>query len=277
MWTPPPGAKLEPLTGGVNHSGWLVTEPDGSRYAVKTTPGVPPELFDAEAEGLTVLRESGYVTAPRVLELSARFLKLEALHPAPALDDDAFWERLGRELAQLHLATRHDRFGWHRDNWLGTVRQYNTWMDDCYEHFVQLRLLRYLTEPIVEQTLSPADRAGIERICARLPQLLPPSYPALTHGDFWHGNILADGTGRPALIDPHVSYSWPEVDVSLMLCYGGPQRFFAAYHEIRPPAAADWREQLRLVHLRELLSVLSHGDDVPRIHQEIVALVKRYG
>jgi fructosamine-3-kinase len=266
---------LVPLTGGANHSGWLVTEPGGVRYVVKTTPDLPAGLFEAEAEGLTVLRESGCVTAPRVLEVTETLLKLEALDPAPPFDDHAFWERLGRELAQLHLTVRHDRFGWHRDNWLGKVRQYNTWTDDCYEHFVQLRLVRYLTEPIVEQTLSPQDRAGIERICARLPELLPPSYPALTHGDFWHGNILS-AAGRPALIDPHVSYSWPEVDVSLMFCYGGPERFFAAYHEVCPPTAADWREQLRLVHLRELLSVLAHGDDVVNVHQQIVALVRRY-
>lgn len=277
VWTPPEGAKLEPLTGGANHSGWLVTETDGSRYAVKTTPDLPAGLFEAEAEGLTVLRETGCVGAPGVLDVGADYLKLEALNPAPGLDDAAFWERLGRELAQLHLTTRHTRFGWHRDNWLGTVRQYNAWTDDCYEHFVQLRVLRYLSEPVVAETLSAADRAGIERICARLPELLPPSYPALTHGDFWHGNVLVDATGRPAVIDPHVSYSWPEVDVSLMLCYGGPERFFAAYHEVLPPASADWRDQLRLVHLRELLSVLAHGDDVHNVHQHIVALVKRYG
>src|SRR5690606_39769519 len=66
-------------------------------------------------------------------------------------------------LAHLHTTTRHPRFGWHRDNWLGRRRQVNTWTDDGFEFFARHRLLRWLHEPRVRETLDAADRAALER------------------------------------------------------------------------------------------------------------------
>jgi fructosamine-3-kinase len=250
-----------PLAGGTNHDTWLVTRVDGSQLVLKTTPHLPPDVFDAEAEGLDALRGSGQVGAPVVIDVGPHFLALEALRPTPALDDAAFWERTGRALARLH-SRRGRRFGWHRDNWLGLVRQHNTWTGDPYEFFTRYRILRYLPEPHVRAVLDAAELAAVERICERLPQLVPPSYPALTHGDLWHGNVLATADGTPALIDPAVSWSWPEVDLSMMAQCGAPEPFFSAYHDIRPPQP-DWRDHLALLHLRELLSVLAHGPRLP--------------
>lgn len=247
-----------PLAGGTNHSGWLVTRPDGSRVAVKTTENLPADVFETEAEGLLALRDSGAVAAPAVLEVGPDYLVLEGLDPAPDHDDARFWEEAGRALARLH-SIRGERFGWHHDNWLGLVRQVNTWAEDCYEFFTQHRVLRYLPEPAVAAVLDRADRAAVERICAKLPELVPPSYPALTHGDLWWGNVMATAAGRPALIDPAVSWSWPEVDISMMSCADpAPECFFSAYHEILPPEPG-WQERMRLLHLRELLSVIAHG------------------
>ncbi len=36
------------------------------------------------------------------------------------------------------------------------------------------RLLRYLTEAPAEQALTATDRRALERLCARLPELIPP-------------------------------------------------------------------------------------------------------
>lgn len=267
---------LVPLTGGTNHSGWLATLADGRRVAVKITPDMPADLFETEAEGLIALGAGGRIATPEVIAVGADHLVLAAVAPAPDLDDLAFWAEAGRRLADLH-ADRGERFGWHRDNWLGLVRQVNTWTDDAYEFFVQHRVLRYLTEPRVEAALDRETRAGVERICARLPDLVPAPYPALTHGDLWHGNFMATDDGRPVLIDPSVSWSWPEVDISMMFCAGSPvpDRFFAAYHEIMP-TDGDWRERARLLHLRELLSVMAHPGVEPPVPQ-VLDLVRRYG
>src|ERR1700754_1773449 len=101
---------VAPLAGGTHHTAWIATQADGTRYVVKSTPGVPPDMFDTEAEGLTVLRRSGVIGAPRVVAVGADHLVMEALNPVPGFADTGFWERAGRALARLHLI-RGARFG----------------------------------------------------------------------------------------------------------------------------------------------------------------------
>ena len=269
----------DPLAGGTNHRVSLVTRVDGSRLVVKSTTDLPADVFDAEAEGLAALGGSGAIDAARVVAVGPGFLVLEELRPTPPLEDSNFWARTGRELAHLH-ERRGERFGWHRDNWLGLVRQVNPWTEDCYEFFVRHRIMRYLPEPHVTAVLDARDRAGIERIGDRLPDLVPPSYPALTHGDLWPGNVLATADGVPVLIDPAVSWSWPEVDLSMMLRGRAPEAFFAGYQEIRP-LDPGWRDHFALLHLRELLSVLAHGELLPGAPDwavpEVRELIRRFG
>jgi fructosamine-3-kinase len=84
---------------------------------------------------------------------------------------------------------------------------------------------------------------AVERLCAALPELIPPHTAALTHGGLWIGNILADDAGRPSLIDPVVSYTWPEIDLAMLWVQRRPPaaaRFFAVYEELAHPFAG-WR------------------------------------
>lgn len=265
----------EQLAGGTHHEVWLATQPDGSRLVIKATPGAPPGMFADEAEGLVVLRDSGTVQAPRVVEVGPDVLVLEALEQLPGDADTGFWERAGRALAALH-SIEHDRFGWPHDNWLGPSRQLNPWTEDGYEFYARYRILRYLGEPAVAAVLDGPQRAAVERICARLPQLVPPARPALTHGDLWRGNLLSTSDGQVAVIDPAVSWSWPAADVAMLLFSGGgvPDRLFAAYHELRPPEP-DWRDHLLLLHLRELLCMISQGH--PEAAPPVLDLIRRYG
>lgn len=267
-------AAVEPLTGGYHHAVWLATQPDGRRVVVKTTEGAPPGMFRAEAEGLAALARTGTVAAPEVIEYADGHLVLEWLPPLP-LADTAFWERAGRALAALH-GIEHDRFGWPEDNWLGPTRQVNTWTSDGYEFFATHRILRYLAEPNAQAVLTAEQRAGIERICARLPDLVPPAPPTLTHGDLWRGNMLATPGGTIALIDPAVSWSWAGTDLSMLHCTTVPlpPPFFAAYHEVRPPEPG-WRDHYRVLHLREHLCVLAQGDPRAATHiQETLDLFR---
>ena len=256
------------VAGGDISTAWQVTCGDGRTVIVKTfgnvTEGVsvpPAGLYEVEAEGLAALRTIGGVRTPDVLAVTATCLVLERLD-TPADDDTRFWTRAGRSLAIMH-GVLGPRYGWARDGWLGRLPQDNTWHDDGYEFFATNRILRWLPEPAVTAALTAGDRAAIERLCHRLPELVPPAPPSLTHGDLARSNILSDG-GRPALIDPSVSWMWPEVDLSMLYCLGRmtprsrlPDRFYSAYAEIRP-LDDGWRERMPLLHLRELLSLLAH-------------------
>ncbi|WP_043599477.1 fructosamine kinase family protein [Cellulomonas flavigena] len=248
---------VEAAEGGQAAVAGLARRRDGSRVFVKAFDEPPAaDVFAAEAEGLAALRMLGGATTPEVLLASTDLLVLEALHPRR--DDAAFWEHLAHDLARVH-STTHDRFGWHQDNWLGRRRQANTWEEDGFEFFTQHRLLRWLDEPRVQAALDAEDRAALERLCARLPELLPERPACLVHGDLWAGNVLATAAGAPALIDPAVSYTWAEIDLAHVWTTSPPPqaaRFFAVYAEVTG-LDAGWRERVPLVQLRQHLAVVA--------------------
>ncbi|MGC4950146.1 fructosamine kinase family protein [Streptomyces sp. DT224] len=252
---------IEPATGGFAATGGLARRADGTSVFVKAFDEPPSDdVFAAEAEGLAVLREAGGVTTPEVVHADRDVLVLSALRPRP--ETESFWEQLAHVLARLHTGTRQTRFGWHRDNWLGRRRQVNTWADDGFEFFARNRLLRWLGERRVEQALDTADRAALERLCDRLPDLLPVAPACLTHGDLWTMNVMATPGGRPALIDPAVSYMWAEVDLAHLWTTSPPPEshvFFEVYAELTG-LDRDWRARMPILQLRQHLAVIAQFD-----------------
>jgi len=254
-------ASVEAVTGGFISVAGTATLRDGGRVFAKTLAVADADLFEVEAAGLAALHRLGGVRVPAVVHVSRPLLVLEAL--LPRREDERFWERLGHMVAALHTSTVGDRFGWHRDGWQGRMRQDNRWETDGYAFYAQHRILRWLPEPLVEAAFDREERRAVERLCAALPELIPPHPPSLTHGDLWLENILADDSGAPALIDPAVSYAWPEVDLAALWCSPRPpasERFYAVYEEIaRPPDG--WRDRAQLLRIWDLFSTIAHGLD----------------
>jgi fructosamine-3-kinase len=254
-------ATLEAVTSGSFCVAGMAALRDGGRVFAKTLAEADADLLEVEAAGLSALRELGGARVPAVVYVSPRLLVLEALRPRG--DGERFWEELARMVAALHTSTVSGRFGWHRDGWHGRLRQDNRWETDGHAFFAQHRILRWLPEPLVEAEFDREERRAVERLCAALPELIPRHQPSLTHGDMWPGNILADGTGEPALIDPAVSYTWPEVDLAELWCPPRPpasERFFAVYEELARPFDG-WRDQAQLLRIWDLFSVIAHGLD----------------
>ncbi|MFJ7017952.1 fructosamine kinase family protein [Streptomyces sp. NPDC101117] len=249
---------IEPVAGGFAATSVLVRRGDGTSVFVKTFSEPPSDdAFAAEAEGLTVLSKAGGVTTPEIILVDRDVLVLSTLRPQPRTE--VFWEQLAHVLARLHTTTRHPRFGWHQDNWLGRRRQFNTWEDDGFEFFAQNRLLRWLGERRVQETLDAADRMALERLCERLPELLPIKPACLTHGDLWAMNVMATADGRPALIDPAVSYTWAEVDLAHLWTTAPPPEahvFFTLYAELTG-LDRGWRERMPILQLRQHLAVIA--------------------
>jgi fructosamine-3-kinase len=246
------------LSGGVIADAWLITYADGTQVVAKTLAGAAPDLFAIEADGLAALRGTGYLATPQVLAVTERLLLLEAL--APLDDSEPSWERFARDLAAAHRSTAGGRFGWPRDGYLGRLRQVNTWTGSGHQFFAEHRLLRYLSEPAAEQVLTAADRRAVERLCARLPEIIPDMPAVLTHGDLWTGNLVSQPGGRITAIDPAVARTWAEVDLSMLWSsHRSPasDRFFAAYQELNP-SPPGWTGRMPILHLREHLSVIAH-------------------
>jgi fructosamine-3-kinase len=248
---------VQPLSGGAIADVWLISYADGRQVVGKTVAGVPADLFAVEAEGLAVLRATGQLRTPGVLGVTSRLILLEALSACP--DTPAAWERFARDLAAVHRGTVHDEFGWRRDGYLGRLRQVNTWTASGHEFFAEHRLLRYLREPAARRALDAGDRRALERLCDRLPEVVPAMPAVLTHGDLWGGNLLG-ADGRITVIDPAVSYAWAETDLSMLWSNPRPpasDRFFGVYQELSP-SPPGWIDRMPILNLRELLSTVAH-------------------
>ncbi len=85
-------AALGRLPGGTLADVWLITYADATQVIGKTVTGAAPDMFEAEADGLTALRGTGHLATPQVLAVTGGLLLLEAL--AARDDSEQSWERL---------------------------------------------------------------------------------------------------------------------------------------------------------------------------------------
>jgi fructosamine-3-kinase len=252
---------VRPTDEGLAAVSGLVTLADRRQVFAKTFAQRPEgDVFADEAEGIEVLHAAGLAT-PDVLHCGDDLLVLSLLQPRP--DTEQFWGQLAHDLARVHQATVTDRFGWPHDNWLGPMRQHNAWHHDGFAFFAERRVLRWLPERRVAAKLDATERDALERLCAALPDLMATRPACLTHGDFWKQNILATADGRPAVIDPAVSYMWADVDLAHLWSTPHPpqaERFFAVYGELTS-AEPGWTDRLAYVQLRQHLALMAMFDD----------------
>ncbi len=270
--------EIRPTSEGLAAVSGLATLTDHRVVFAKTFAEEPlGDVFPQEAEGLAVLRAAGLATAD-VLHCGENLLVLSLLQPRP--DRARFWEQLAQNLSHLHGTTVSDRFGWAQDNWLGPMRQLNPWNDNGFDFFAECRVLRWLPEPRVTAKLDARQRDALTRLCAALPELMPPRPACLTHGDFWTQNILATADGTPAVIDPAVSYMWADVDLAHLWSTPHPpaaERFFAVYGELTGEEPG-WTERLAYVQLRQHLALMAMFEDdwgsTEAVHQLIAPFLR---
>jgi fructosamine-3-kinase len=256
----PAGAVVIARVGGGDiNDAFRVRLADGREAFLKTRAGAAPGEYAAEAAGLRWLAEPGALRTPAVLEVADGHLALEWV--APGRLDAAGIEELGRGLATTHAAAAAGfgaadgaGAGGETAAGFGSLRLSNEPCDD-WPTFYGERRLRPLAQIARERAvLSGEAVAAIERVCARLGELVgAPESPARLHGDLWSGNVMAGADGRPWLIDPSAYGGHREVDLAMLRLFGSPgERVFAAYEELAP-LAHGWQERVELYQLLPLL------------------------
>lgn len=225
------------VSGGNTHRALSVS--DGrTRYFVKHGGAHTREMFEAEADGLAALAETGALRVPAVIGIAAddngACLVLEHLdiRPLQSAEDGS---RFAEALAELHHHLG-ERFGWRRNNFIGDNPQDNTPTDN-WARFVGEQRLR----PQLERARENGFTGDLQRHGARLIDRLPALFldyrpqPGLLHGDLWHGNVGMTEAGQPVVFDPAVHYGDRESDLAMSELFGNfPPSFYAAYRKAWP-------------------------------------------
>jgi fructosamine-3-kinase len=247
--------RTAPVGGGcINPSARLEAE-DGEVHFLKWNSASPPEMFGAEADGLGALAASGPLRIPEVLghggsgtTLDPAWLLLEFIPQGRPGPDYGRW--LGQGLAGLHASALTNSetvegttYGWHRDNFIGSLHQENAPSDDWIAFWRELRL-----EPQLRMARDRGHFAGrggqvMDLLLARLEEVMADAGaegPALLHGDLWSGNFYAGPGGEPVLIDPAVYRGAGEVDLAMMELFGSLPRGFREGYATRRGLAPEY-------------------------------------
>jgi fructosamine-3-kinase len=246
-----------PVGGGDISSAWRIRT-ENSAVFLKTGPASALDMFQAEADGLRELAKADAVRVPKVLGCiysgKESVLALEWIDfELPTVS--AEW-MFGSKLAKLHRYTA-DRFGWRRDNTIGSSPQHNKWSDDWVQFFKEHR---------IGFQLELASRNGFRgdlqtlgtRLLDNIAQYFSDYWPeaSLLHGDLWGGNwAVADSL--PVIYDPAVYYGDRETDLAMTKLFGGfGPAFYEAYEDAWPLAAGS-AERERLYQLYHVLNHLN--------------------
>jgi fructosamine-3-kinase len=191
-----------------------------------------------EAAGLRWLAAAG-ARVPAILDESPGRLVLQRIEPGRL--DNAGEEDLGRMLAVMHRAGAPHFGSLPGDGpfLVGRCELASPEADDWNRYYLEHRLM-----PLAARVEIDVDRVRVDA---------PPEPPARLHGDLWSGNVLADRSGRPWLVDPAAYGGHREMDLAMLDLFGHvPQRTVDAYDEVAP-LADGWRERIALWQLFPLL------------------------
>ena len=211
-----------------------------------------PEMFEGEADGLGILKKAGEIRVPGVVcpgyAGTFSYLLLEFIDPGRKIP--SFYSDFGRSLARMHRHTA-DYFGLDHDNYMGSLRQFNTKHSDWISFFVEERLEKQIS--LSRNYFSSSDISAFKRLYNRLGELLPEEPPGLLHGDLWGGNYMVSPEGKACLIDPAVYYGHREIDIAMTTLFGGFEGdFYASYNE-EYPLEKGWKDRLDIFNLYPLL------------------------
>ncbi len=223
--------------GGCINDSQIIQLNDGSRYFLKTHKNADqyPGFFAAEFKSLSLISDSKTIRVPEPLLSQDDFIVMEYFEEGAR--DKAWYETIGQQLAQLHLKTRTEEFGFEQDNYLGTTLQPNkknkSWLEFWSEHRLGFQLALFSQKTTKDDPLLRSGYKLLDQLEVILGNLDEPA--VLLHGDLWSGNASADEQGQAIIFDPASYYGHREAEIGMMRLFGGfGPRVEAAYEEVWP-------------------------------------------
>jgi len=238
---------------------------DGERaYFVKLNDASGLAMFEAEAAGLAALAATNSLRVPAPLCTGTAGAQAYLVMEYISLGGRARREAValaGEKLAQLHRAS-WERFGWERDNTIGSNPQPNTPSSDWVDFWRDQRLGYQLELAAHNGHRGRLQERGA-RLLAGFGSLIDHApVPSLLHGDLWGGNLGFGAEGEPVVFDPAVYYGDREADLAMTELFGGfGGDFYAAYRAAWPlePGYSVRKSLYNLYHILNHLNLFGGG------------------
>lgn len=246
--------------GGDIHTSFVASA-ESAKWFIKCNHNQQAEVLASEYASLLELERLGVQAYPRPIKLlqhDGLVILIMAYHQLDRLTDTTAAE-LAKTLAAQHNIT-HDMFGWHQQNYIGSLPQANEQSRTWPEFFQQQRLLPQIAMAM-RNGLSASTVQMLERLAPLIEECLQDERikPCLLHGDLWSGNAAYDRQlDRPVLFDPAPYYGDPEVDLAMTELFGGfPADFYRVYRE-RRPEPERYQQRKAIYNLYHALNHFNH-------------------
>ncbi len=245
------------VSGGSINKAYCIKAESGEQLFLKLNREESLPMFEAERDGLNELAGVAAIRVPRPIATGSGAGHAWLVSEYIAFGRSGSEELFGSQMAALHRTTGR-RFGWHRDNTIGSTAQQNSESDNWAEFYHQHRL-RFQLELAESNGFGGSLQSKGERLVDSLEQFFTgySPEPSLLHGDLWGGNRAFDESGAPVIFDPATYYGDREADIAMTELFGGfGSNFYAAYHEAWP---LDDGYQVRKT-LYNLYHILNHAN-----------------
>ena len=191
--------------------------------------------FKEEVMGLEFLASRNCVIPEIISEgrfNNETYLVLEWVESS--FESSIFWRNFAFELARLHQE-KNESFGLEYSNFMGRLKQENTFKSKFVDFFIENRLLPQVKMAFSNGLLDKRAIQKFEKLYLELTNIFPVEKPTALHGDLWSGNFLCNSNEKVVFIDPAVYYGHREVDLSMTMLFGGfSKEFYSIYHEEFP-------------------------------------------
>jgi protein-ribulosamine 3-kinase len=224
------------ISGGCINSGGELKTSSGSFFIKWNDTLKYPGMFESEVKGLALLSSAAAIRTPQVIgsgeALHEQFIVMESVKAAQP--SSVYWVQLGERLASLHRHT-YDRFGLDHANYIGSLKQLNTFSNSWIDFFIENRLNAQVKLAVDTGRSDATLTKKFDGLYQLLHGMLPDEKPSLLHGDLWSGNLIVDEKGEPCLIDPAVYYGNREAELAFTKLFGGfPDTFYRVYNNSFP-------------------------------------------
>ncbi|MFB2582619.1 fructosamine kinase family protein [Herbiconiux sp. P15] len=248
----------------------------------KFDPSVPEGFYQAEAAGLSWLRDAGGVPVVRVEAVTSESIELEELRSTRPSREAA--RRFGELLARTHAAGA-PAFGSPPPTWQGecfigrrpmAVGEFSEWS----EFYPELRVRPYAEQAVARGNLSADGFQTVQRACDLIRSGIfdDDQPPARLHGDLWSGNVMWTPTGV-VLIDPAAHGGHRETDLAMLVLFGAPflDDILGGYDKAHP-LAPGWHARVPLHQLFPLaVHAVGHGPSYGRELERAAGAVLQLG